>query len=57
MIAYLTAKMLPGLITGAVMAVFGWLSHRKTRRHITATTNAQTAALKETAAPEEPERS
>ena len=41
MIAWFVARVLPGLVTGAVMSVFTWLAHRKTRRHVTEVAAAQ----------------
>lgn len=36
MVTWLADKVLPGLITGAIMSAGTWLSHRKLKRHITA---------------------
>ena len=43
--SWLVSKVLPGLITAAVVSGANWLSHRKTRRHITRTADQQTADL------------
>lgn len=34
---WFVSRVLPGLITAAVVSGANWLSHRKTRRHITRT--------------------
>jgi len=45
MASWLVSKVLPGLITAAVVSTANWLSHRKTRRHVTRTADRQTAEL------------
>jgi hypothetical protein len=43
--AWFVDRMLPGLATSVLVSIVVWLSHARTRRHITRVTNRQTATL------------